>query len=151
MDYCGFTVGEHGYTISSRLVDALTKFPTPLNKTDVRSFCGLAQQFEPFTPQLSELLEPLRPLTCSSSTFVWEEPHQRAFDRTIQELSNQRVLANYDGSSPLRLETDAAQTKGLGMALWQQHCQQCNDTHTNDFLLFCPGTRGCSFSACNTF
>ena len=94
VDYCGFTVGEHGYTISSRLVDALTKFPTPLNKTDVRSFCGLAQQFEPFTPQLSELLEPLRPLTCSSSTFVWEEPHQRAFDRTIQELSDQRVLAN---------------------------------------------------------
>ena len=52
VDYCGFTVGEHGYTISSRLVDALTKFPTPLNKTDVWSFCGLAQQFEPFTPQL---------------------------------------------------------------------------------------------------
>ena len=32
-----------------------------------------------------------------------------------------------------------------------EHCQQCNDTHTNDFLLFCPGTWGCSFSACNTF
>ena len=31
------------------------------------------------------------------------------------------------------------------------HCQQYNDTHTNDFLLFCPGTWGCSFSACNTF
>ena len=27
-------------------------------------------------------------------------------------------------------------------------CQQCNDTHTNDFLLFCPGTWRCSFSAC---
>ena len=31
------------------------------------------------------------------------------------------------------------------------HCQQCNDTHTKDFLLFCPGTWRCSFSACNTF
>ena len=31
------------------------------------------------------------------------------------------------------------------------HCQQCNDTHTNDYLLFCPGTWRCSFSACNTF
>ena len=30
------------------------------------------------------------------------------------------MLANSDGSSPLRLETDAAQSKGLGMALWQQ-------------------------------
>ena len=32
VDYCGFTVGENGYTIGSRLVDALTKFPTPLKK-----------------------------------------------------------------------------------------------------------------------
>ena len=31
------------------------------------------------------------------------------------------------------------------------HCQQCNDTHTNDYLLFCPGTWRCSFSACTTF
>ena len=31
------------------------------------------------------------------------------------------------------------------------HCQQCNDTHTNDYLLFCPGTWRCSFSACNMF
>ena len=31
------------------------------------------------------------------------------------------------------------------------HCQQCNDTHTNDYLLFCPGTWRRSFSACNTF
>ena len=30
------------------------------------------------------------------------------------------MLANFDGSSPLRLETDAAQSKGLGMAPWQQ-------------------------------
>ena len=56
-DYCGFTVGELGYTISDRLVRALTDFPVPVNKTDVRSFCGLAQQFEPFTPDLTEPLE----------------------------------------------------------------------------------------------
>ena len=31
------------------------------------------------------------------------------------------------------------------------HCQQCNDTHANDYLLFCPGTWHRSFSACNTF
>ena len=27
------------------------------------------------------------------------------------------------------------------------HCQQCNDTHTNDYLLFCPGTWRRSFFA----
>ena len=120
VDYCGFKVGEFGYTISNRLVRALTDFPVTVNKTDVRSFCGLAQQFEPFTPELTELLEPLRPLMCSNTTFVWEEPQQQAFERTSKTLFDPRVLANFDGSSPLRLETDAAQSKGLGMALWQQ-------------------------------
>ena len=31
------------------------------------------------------------------------------------------------------------------------HCQQCNDTHTNDYFLVCPGTWRRSFSACNAF
>ena len=138
VDYCGFKVGEFGYTISDRLVRTLTDFPVPVNKTDVRSFCWLAQQFEPFTPELTELLEPLRPLTYSNSTFVWEEPQQQAFERTIKTLSDPRMLANFDGSSPLRLETDAAQSTGLGMALWQQSSTgewrllQCASRHITD-------------------
>ena len=32
-----------------------------------------------------------------------------------------------------------------------QHCQQCNDTHTNDFFLLCLGTWHRSFFACNAF
>ena len=39
----------------------------------------------------------------------------------------------------------------LELRLCACHCQQCNDTHTNDYLLFCPGTWRRSFSACNTF
>ena len=48
------------------------------------------------------------------------------------------MLANFDGSSPLRLETDAAQAKGLGMALWQQSSSgewrllQCASRHITD-------------------
>ena len=36
VDYCGFKVREFRYTISDRLVRALTNFPVPVNKTDVR-------------------------------------------------------------------------------------------------------------------
>ena len=41
-------------------------------------------------------------------------------ESAIRELTSPRVLATYDGQS-LRLETDAAQSTGLGMALWQEH------------------------------
>ena len=46
-----------------------------------------------------------------------------------------RILANYKPGLPLQLETDAAQSKGLGMALWQQQPSgewrilQCGSRH----------------------
>ena len=48
------------------------------------------------------------------------------------------MLVNFDGSSPLRLETNAAQSKGLGMALWQHSSSgewrllQCASRHITD-------------------
>ena len=47
------------------------------------------------------------------------------------------MLANFDGSSPLHLETEAAQSKGLGMALWQQSSttgtkMYCSQTHVQE-------------------
>ena len=35
-------------------------------------------------------------------------------------IHHPRVLASFDPGKPLRLETDAAQSRGLGMALWLQ-------------------------------
>ena len=48
--YCGFRVSSSGYAPDDHLVRAIKDFPVPTNKTDIRSFCGLAQQFEAFQP-----------------------------------------------------------------------------------------------------
>ena len=77
----------------------------------------------------------LRPLLSSTAVFVWEKPHEDAFRKTINELTSPRVLAHVNGKYPLRLETDAAQSRGLGMALWQQEPTgewqliQCSSRH----------------------
>ena len=41
----GFQITFDGYIDDPDLCVALTKFPTPKTKTDVRSICGLANQF----------------------------------------------------------------------------------------------------------
>jgi hypothetical protein len=51
---------------------------------------------------------------------VWEGPQQKAFEEVIEELKSPRVLVSYRPEARLRLETDAAQTRGLGFALWQE-------------------------------
>ena len=135
VEYCGFTVSEHGYTVSGQLVEALRDFPIPVSKQDVRSFCGLLQQFEAFSLGLTDWLVPLRWLLSNKTTFVREEPQQNAFETVLRELTKPRILANFDHKSPLRLETDAAQSNGLAMALWQQQeddqwrLLQCSSRH----------------------
>ena len=78
------------------------------------------QQFQAFSPSLTPILAPIPSLLPPKSAFVWETPHHEAFEQVIRELTNPRILANYKPGLPLRLETDAAQSMGLGMALWQQ-------------------------------
>ena len=133
--YCGFKVSADGYRVDDHLVKALRSFPVPTNRTDIRSFCGLVQQFQAFSPHLTEMLSPIRSLLSPKSAFVWEAPQQQAFSQVVRELTTPRILANYTPGLPLRLETDAAQSKGLGMALWQKQPSgewrilQCGSRH----------------------
>ena len=120
VSYCGFKLSADGYRVDDHLVKALHSFPVPTNRTDVRSFCGLVQQFQAFLPSLTPMLAPIRSLLSPKSAFVLETPHHEAFQQVIWELTNPRILANYKPGLPLRLETNAAQSKGPGMILWQQ-------------------------------
>ena len=120
--------------MDDHLVKPLTNFPVSVNHTDIRFFCGLVQQFQSFSHRLTELLAPIQALLSPKSEFTWEAPHQEAFEQVIRELASPRVLANFMPSRLLRLETDAAQSKGLRTALWQQPAGdwcllQCGSRH----------------------
>ncbi|QQP37577.1 Transposon Tf2-6 polyprotein [Caligus rogercresseyi] len=121
--WCGYRISKDGYTANPGLVDALTKFPVPKNRTDVRSFCGLVQQFEALSADLTGLLEPIRALLPARSAFVWEGLQQQAFEKTIAELTSPRVLTQFRPGANLRLETDASQRFGLGFALYQEEAK----------------------------
>ena len=133
--YCGIKVSADSYRVDHHLVKSLNSFTVPTNRTDIRSFCGLIQQFQAFSPHLTEMLSPIRSLLSPKSAFVWEAPQQEAFSQVVRELTTPRILAKYTPGLPLRLETDAAQSKGLGMALWQKQPSgewrilQCGSRH----------------------
>ncbi len=118
--WCGYQLSREGYTVNPELVRGLTNFPIPKNRIDICSFCGLVQQFEAFSADIAELARPLRSLLSPRVTFIWEGPQQHAFGELIKTLTSPRVLAHYRQGAKLRLDTDAAQSKGLGFALWQE-------------------------------
>jgi len=49
VQYCGYLVGRDGWKVHPDKTKAIQEFPTPTNRTDLRSFMGLVNQFTEFT------------------------------------------------------------------------------------------------------
>ena len=58
--YAGYKVDEHGLRPDPARVEAIRYFPRPVNKTDLRSFFGLAEQMASFSMSKAAHLAPLR-------------------------------------------------------------------------------------------
>ena len=117
--YCGYILSQDGWRVDDAKVKAIKEFPVPRNKTDMRSFFGLFQQFSNFTTNLSKLAEPLRHMLKEKNEFLWDENIQKSFDSVKAELTKVPVLTFFEPSLPVRLETDASRVGGLGFALLQ--------------------------------
>ncbi|XP_065182546.1 uncharacterized protein K02A2.6-like [Sycon ciliatum] len=120
VDYCGYHINTDGYTVDSDKTAAITDFPVPVNRTDVRSFFGLINQCSDFSPRIAQLSDPLRPLLKSTNVFLWESAHTDAFNAVKAALASPPILSFFQPGRPLRLETDASVKNGLGYVLWQQ-------------------------------
>ncbi|XP_065193134.1 uncharacterized protein LOC135824328 [Sycon ciliatum] len=78
VEFCGYRISADGWTVDDAKVKAISQFPAPSNRTDLRSFMGLINQCGEFTPHLSEHAAPLRPLLKTSNEFVWDSVHTDA-------------------------------------------------------------------------
>jgi len=117
--FAGFELSSTGYCIDSSVCDAITKFPTPASRTDLRSFFGLVNQVASSTNKIAELLAPLRPLLNTKNEFLWTPDHDQAINKAKSHLTNPPTLAFFDIRKPTRLSTDASR-HGIGFVLQQQ-------------------------------
>ena len=76
-----------GYRIDSTITEAITKFPSPATRTDIRSFFGLANQLALSTDRMAELLEPLQPLLSTKHEFVWSATHEETLVKVKEHAS----------------------------------------------------------------
>ena len=109
--FAGFTLSADGYQVDHSITDVITKFPTPTNRTDLRSFFGLVNQLAP-------LLTPLSPLLSIKNNFLWSPDHQQAFTIVKNSLTIALVLSYFNVNKPTHLCTDTSH-HGLGFILQQ--------------------------------
>ena len=116
--FAGFSLSADGYQVDHSITEAITKFPTPTNRTDLRSFFGLVNQLSSSTNTIAPLLTPLRPLLSTKNDFLWSLDHQQAFTILKNSLIIAPVLSYFDVNKPTRLCTDASR-HGLGFIFQQ--------------------------------
>ena len=60
--FAGFQLSKEGYRVDPSLTKAISEFPTPATRTELRSFFGLVNQLTTSTDKIANLLAPLQAL-----------------------------------------------------------------------------------------
>ena len=117
--FAGFSVTASGYTVGRHITDAISQFPTPSSRSDLRSFFGITNQLSSSSNRLAEVLAPLRPLLSTKNEFLWTADHDGAFVQAKEALTTAPTLAFFNVRKETHLYTDASRL-GLGFILLQR-------------------------------
>ena len=82
----------------------------------MRSFLGLVNYLNRFSPRLAKLSEPLREICWQNMEFELTETVRVAFSKTKEEISRNITLPYFNPNISTTLQTDASK-KGLGAVL----------------------------------
>ena len=90
----------------------------PQDVETMRSFLGLINYLNRFSPRLAELSDPLREICSQKMEFLLTEACKIAFQCCKEEISRNITLPYFNPKAPTILQTDASK-KGLGAVLLQ--------------------------------
>ena len=116
VDFLGFTISDSGLAPDSKKVEAISRYPTPKDLTELRRFLGMASYYRRFISGFSDIASPLNRLTQKDMPFVWDENCENAFQTIKEQLMSSPVLAFPEPNGDYILYTDASDV-GVGAVL----------------------------------
>ena len=108
MDFLGMVVGNGELRMDPVKTEAVAKWPTPRNLTEVQSFMQFCNFYRSFIPSFVTITVPFNELTKKDIKFVWADCQQSAFDMLKAAIAKHIVLMLLVPDAKLRLETDAS-------------------------------------------
>ena len=118
--YLGHLISADGIKPDPGKVTVVRNFPTPVNKTEVRAFLGVASYYRRFIENFAGIAKPLTELTKTKGNlcFVWKSEAEAEFNKLKDLLTQAPILGCPDYKSPFILQTDAS-INGIGVVLAQ--------------------------------
>ena len=116
--YLGHVVSDGGISCDPAKIEAIKNWPTPENKSEVRSILGLMGYYRKFIDNFSERASPMTKLTRKRAKFEWNQDCEAAFQDLKECLVNSPILAFPNSKDMFILDCDAS-LKGIGGVLSQ--------------------------------
>lgn len=116
--YLGHVISSDGIETDPDKTECIRTWPQPTNKTELRSFLGLATYYRKFVNNFSTMARPLHRLTENDIIYEWNPECEMAFKMLKEKLTSSPVLAYPKIDQPYILDTDASNT-GVGAVLSQ--------------------------------
>lgn len=113
--YLGFHIDSKGLSKTNERVESVLQSPIPQDISELRAFVGLVNYYSRFIPNYADKMVPLYQLLQKENDFVWNNKCQTAFEQMKSEVTTDRVLAHFDPTLPIILESDASQNAIAGV------------------------------------
>ena len=118
VSFFGHQWSAKGLSADPKKISAVNRMDLPGDVDTMRSFLGLVNYLNRFSPCLAELSEPLREICRQDTQFQLTKCVRVAFSKTKEEISKNVTLPYFNPKSETTLQTDASK-KGLGAMILQ--------------------------------
>lgn len=117
----GHVVGSGRRRPSDVKVAAISEFPRPRTKTDIRSFLGIAGYYQHYIPNYSDIASPLTDALRKAEpmSVCWDDRKEGAFRALQQALMSKPILRAPNYERPFVIQCDASD-RGMGAVLCQR-------------------------------
>ena len=118
--FAGMVLSSKGLSPDPDKMSAIRDFPIPNNRTDLRSWLGLCQQFSIWYPELASCQSGLRHLVRDDVPFEWSSEMTDQMEATKRLLCGDVYVHSYDTKLVPTIFVDGSILHGAGFILVQQ-------------------------------
>jgi hypothetical protein len=108
VQFLGYVLTGTEIRMDPQKIEAVRNWPTPTNKSEVRSFLGFSNYYRKFIAHYGEIAKSLTNLTRDDAMFEWTPEADKVFNELKKRYTEEPILTHFDGNKPSTVETDAS-------------------------------------------